>query len=80
MAKPLLDIMCSKTEPYCRYPTEVKILMDDGYVGTYVLKNEMQFRFNNLMQKLDEFHGYQFRPRKRRNRIHLGRDEYGQVK
>ena len=36
MAKPLLNIH-SENEPYCDYPTTLKVPMDDGTIQTYLL-------------------------------------------
>lgn len=72
MAKPLLDINCI-TEPSCDYPVAVKILMDDGTVQTYALENKMDIQFQKVMQCLNKMTvGYQYRPRRRKNRIHRG--------
>ena len=70
VARPLLDINCI-TEPSCDYPVAVKILMDDGTVQTYALENKMDLQFQKVMQCLDRIKiGYQYKPKKRRNRIH----------
>ena len=58
MAKPLLDILCTKGEPYCPYPIEMKVTMDDGSVQTYVLQNKTEFQFRAVMDSLDRMCGY----------------------
>lgn len=74
MAKPLLNIHCI-TEPYCEYPVAVKLVMDDGSVQEYELKNKTTFQFNNIMKCLNRMKvGYQYNyPTKRRSRIHRGK-------
>ena len=63
--KPLLDIHCHY-DPYCEYPTAVKITMDDGTVKTYILENKTEYQFNKVMENLDRLvTGY---PRKKRYR------------
>ena len=70
MAKPLLDIHCV-TEPYCDYPVAVKILMDDGTVQTYELKNKTDYQFNKVMNALAKMQtGYQYMGEHRKSRIH----------
>ena len=79
MAKPLLHIHCVN-EPFCEYPTAVKVAMDDGSVQTYVLENKMQFMFEQVMKSLDRMEvGYQYEPKhsRRKNRIHRWNDEHG---
>ena len=69
VAKPLLNIVCHH-EPYCKYPTAVRITMGDGSVHTYVLENKMDYQFRNVMDSLSKMtSGYQYR-RKRRCRTH----------
>jgi len=58
MAKPLLDILCTQTEPYCPYPIEMKVTMDDGSIQTYVLQNKTEFQFHAVMDSLDRMCGY----------------------
>lgn len=73
MAKPLLDIHCV-TEPYCDYPVAVKILMDDGSVQTYELKNKTDYQFSKVMNALAKMQtGYQYRGEHRKSRIHKGK-------
>ncbi len=70
MAKPLLKIHCIE-EAYCDYPVAVRIAMDDGTVQTYCLENKTDYQFGKVMESLDKLTvGYQYRPRKRRCRIH----------
>ena len=57
MAKPLLNILCTKEEPYCPYPIEMRITMDDGSIQTYVLQNKTEFQFNTVMDCLDRMCG-----------------------
>ena len=74
MAKPLLNIH-SENEPYCDYPTALKVPMDDGTIQTYVLENKTSYQFDNVMKCLKRMKvGYQYGyPQKRRNRIHRGK-------
>ncbi len=53
MAKPLLDILCTQTEPYCPYPIEMKVTMDDGSIQTYVLQNKTEYMFNTVLTGLN---------------------------
>ena len=53
MAKPLLDILCTHTEPYCPYPIEMKVTMDDGSIQTYVLQNKTEYMFNTVLAGLN---------------------------
>lgn len=74
MAKPLLDVHCVCDSGY-KYPTCLKVAMDDGTVQTYVLHVEQQPNFTEAMQALDRMMdmareiGYKYSPkRNRRNR------------
>ena len=72
MAKPLLKIH-GITEPFCEYPTALKVAMDDGTVQTYVLENKTEYQFDNVMKCLNRMKvGYQYNEpvRKRRSRLH----------
>ena len=71
MAKPLLKIH-GETEPYCDYPTVLKVPMDDGTIQTYVLENKTTYQFGNVMKCLNRIKtGYECGyPVKRRNRLH----------
>ena len=71
MAKPLLDIHCIRQEG-CEYPVAVRITMDDGTIQTYGLENKHNYMFEKVItsvRKSVEI-GYQYKPPKRRNRIH----------
>lgn len=71
MAKPLLDILCTKTEPYCPYPIEMKVTMDDGSIQTYVLQNKTEYMFNTVLtglNNLERMIGY--RPPEQKRRRH----------
>lgn len=72
VAKPLLNIHVAETEPYCDYPTAVKIPMDDGTIQTYVLLNKTEYQFGKVMKCLNKMKvGYQYNyPVKRRCRTH----------
>ena len=68
MANPLLEIHCVN-EPYCNYPTAVKIAMDDGTIQTYELKNKMEYKFGEVLKALDKMTvGYQYQGRHEKNR------------
>ena len=73
MAKPLLDILCTKTEPYCPYPIEMKVTMDDGSIQTYILQNKTEYMFNTVLaglNNLERMIGYSdIWQRKRRYRV-----------
>ncbi len=75
MAKPIADVTYF-TEPYCEYPTMVKLMMDDGHVMTYVLQNKTDYQFQKLyegMKKLGAYsEGYQYRGRHEKSRVHKG--------
>ena len=49
MAKPLLNIH-SENEPYCEYPTTLKVPMDDGTIQTYVLENKTSYQYADFMR------------------------------
>lgn len=69
MAKPLLDILCTQTEPYCPYPIEMKVTMDDGSIQTYVLQNKTEYMFNTVLtglNNLERMIGYRPPVQKRR--------------
>ena len=71
MAKPLLDILCTQTEPYCPYPIEMKVTMDDGSIQTYVLQNKTEYMFNTVLtglNNLERMIGYR-PPRQKRRRF-----------
>jgi len=60
MAKPLLNIH-GKTEPFCEYPTELKIPMDDGTIQTYILQNKTDYQFENVLKCVRKMRtGYQY--------------------
>ena len=73
LAKPLLDVHCI-TDPECEYPSAVKIAMDDGTVQTYFLDCPINPNVRKAQTRFDESIqisiGYQYKPKKRRNRIH----------
>lgn len=73
MARPLLNIVCI-TEPGCKYPVGVRILMDNGKEKTYWLGQEQTPFFTRskeiFEESLDISIGYQYTKPKRRNRIH----------
>ena len=71
MARPLLKIHCI-TEDGCDYPVAVKIARDDGKVMTYCLENKMDLKFEKLKKDIERSVeiGYQYKPPKRRSRIH----------
>ena len=64
MAKPLLNIH-GRTEPFCDYPTILKVPMDDGTVQTYVLENKTGYQFQNVMKCVKKYasNGYQYEGR-----------------
>lgn len=72
MAKPLLNIHIAESEPFCEYPTAIKIAMDDGSVQTYVLERKTEYQFSQVMKCLNRIKvGYQYGyPQKRRCRTH----------
>ena len=60
MAKPLLDIK-TQCDPGCKYPTALRVAMDDGTVQTYLLqcqpepvKFNMEEFMNHAMDAFDE--------------------------
>ena len=64
--KPLLDIHC-EYDPYCDYPTAIKVAMHDGTVQTYILQNKTEYQFNKVMESLDSIvRGYPRRKYRRR--------------
>ncbi len=64
--KPLLDIHC-QYDPYCDYPTAVRLTMDDGTVHTYILQNRTEYQFNKVLENLDRMVvGYPKRKYRRR--------------
>lgn len=64
--KPLLDIHCHY-DPYCEYPTMVRITMDNGTVKNYILENKTEYQFNKLMENLERVvTGYPKRKYRRR--------------
>lgn len=70
LAKPLLDIHCVN-EPYCNYPTAIKVAMDDGTIQTYELKNKMEYKFGEVMKCIAKMEtGYQYRGRHQKSRTH----------
>ena len=71
MAKPLLNLH-GQHEPYCEYPTMLKVAMDDGTVQTYVLENKTQYQFDNVMKCVNRIKiGYECGyPARKRNRLH----------
>lgn len=73
VAKPLLDVHCI-TDPECEYPSAVKIAMDDGTVQTYFLDCPINPNVRKAQTRFDESIqisiGYQYKPRRRKNRIH----------
>ena len=74
MAKPLLDLFCI-TEEGCDYPVAIRVLMDDHTVQTYNLANKSDVLFKKVItsvRKSVEI-GYQYKPPKRRSRIHRGK-------
>ena len=74
MPKPLLNIH-SKYEPFCEYPTVLRVAMDDGTIQTYVLESKTTYQFDNVMKCMKRMKlGYQCGyPVKRINRIHRGK-------
>ena len=75
MAKPLLDIHGVR-RPGCEYPVVLKVAMDDGTVQEYALVNDVSPCFKRsqdiLTESISISIGYQFKPKKRRNRTHRG--------
>lgn len=71
MAKPLLDLFCI-TEEGCDYPVAIRVLMDDHTVQTYNLANKHDIMFEKVITSVKRSVkiGYQYKPPKRRNRIH----------
>ena len=75
MAKPLLNVHCI-TEESCKYPTALKVPMDDGTVQTYNLVCNEHPNFKEAMDALDRMFecihvGYQYEPvvrNRRKNR------------
>ena len=71
MAKPLLKVHCI-TEEGCDYPVALRIAMDDGSVQTYNLSDKHEIMFDKIItsvRKSVEI-GYQYKPPKRKSRIH----------
>ena len=65
MKRPLLDIHCHY-DPYCEYPTVVRLTMDDGTVQNYILQNRTEYQFRKVLDCVDRMDaGY---PKRRRNR------------
>lgn len=73
MAKPLVDLFCIEKEG-CKYPVAVRILMDDSTVQTYTLDTKVspvvQKASDILTESISISIGYQYVPKRRRNRIH----------
>lgn len=68
MANPLLSVHCQH-EAFCKYPTALRVAMDDGTVQTYVLQNKTDYQFQKVMESLEDLKiGYQYRPAKRNRR------------
>ena len=71
MAKPLLNIY-GKREPFCDYPTVLRIAMDDGTVQKYILENRSEYQFNNVLKCINRMAvGYQYKEpvNKRKRRL-----------
>ena len=73
MAKPLLNIHCIY-DKNCKYPTGIRVAMDDGSVQTYLLKVDQNPNFVEAMNALERMFdcfqvtGYKYEPRKRKYR------------
>lgn len=67
VAKPLLDIHC-EYEPYCEYPSAIRVAMDDGTIQTYALLNKTEYMFGRVMESLKNMRVGYPRTKNRRNR------------
>jgi hypothetical protein len=70
LVKPLLKIY-GTTEHYCKYPTELRVTMEDGTVQTYVLENKTTYQFENVMRCVNRVKvGYQYGEPQKKSRTH----------
>ena len=72
MAKPLLKVHCIE-KCGCEYPVAIRVAMDDGTVQTYALENHEDLMFRKVMESVEKVKmtvGYQYKPTKRKSRIH----------
>jgi hypothetical protein len=64
---PLVNVHC-QYDPYCEYPTAIRLTMDDGTVHTYILQNKTEYQFNKVMESLENMTvGYPARRKYRRH-------------
>lgn len=68
MALPLMDVK-THYDPYCEYPTSLKLAFDDHTVQEYVLVNKTDYLYRQISTDINSIKtGYPMRRRNRRNR------------